>query len=85
MQNNVLVKKVSEILWANERRLSDGFEFYEGGYPEAVEAVNEISEQIVRLLTLRAVDFACSCAEGAWLPIGGNCCERCGGLVPQSH
>ena len=34
---------------------------------------------------LRAVNFACTCAEGAWLPIGGNCCERCGGLVPQSH
>ena len=34
---------------------------------------------------MRAVDFACTCAEGAWLPIGGSCCERCGGLVPQNH
>ena len=33
----------------------------------------------------RAVDFACMCAEGAWLPIGGSGCERCGGSVPQSH
>lgn len=56
MQKDVLIKKVSEILWANESRLSDGYEFYEGGYPEAVKAVDEISEQIVDLLTQRTGD-----------------------------
>lgn len=44
------VEKVSRILWANEKRLSDGYEFYSGGYPEALEEVKEIASIIVNAL-----------------------------------
>lgn len=66
-----LVEEVAKIIWANENRLSDGYEFYEGGYEEAVEAVNEISEQIVRLLTKREPDLL-------------NC-PQCGGKLHNGY
>lgn len=51
MNKDELIKKVSEILWTNEKELSDGFDFYAGGYPEAEETVNEIAEQIVNCIS----------------------------------
>lgn len=47
---NALIQKVAQILWANEKRLSDGFELYTFGYEAAVEIVNEIAAEIVATL-----------------------------------
>lgn len=56
MKKDELVEIVSKTLWESEHDLSDGFEFYQGGYSGASKAVQEISEKIVnRILALLGV------------------------------
>lgn len=44
------VAAIADVLWENERNLSDGFELYAGSYPEAQETVEKISAEILRCL-----------------------------------
>ena len=45
--NRDAITAIADVLWENERDLSDGFEFYAGSYPKAQETVEEISAEIL--------------------------------------